>query len=107
MSAGRRRFQGQLQKPVTQKDAIGGAGKPVLTTVAIVWADIEALSGREWLSADAHNAEVTMRIKINARPGVTAGWRFVCGAMLYDVKAALPGRNRAELFLMCTAKPMG
>lgn len=106
-SAGGRRERGELQKPVTKKGAIGAGGVPDFQTVAIVHAEAEALSGRAWLSADQHQADVTYRVRINDRPGVSAGWRFVGAALVYEVKAALPGKRRGELFLMCSTKPKG
>lgn len=106
-TAGGRKERGELQQLVTKKDPIGGASKPTFETVGIVYAEAEALSGRTWLAAAQHNAEVTYRLRINARPGVSAGWRFVTAALVFEVKAALPGAKRGELHLMCTCKPKG
>lgn len=63
-----------------------------------VWADVEALGGREFLNAEHVQAEVTSRITMRAQPGITLtpADRIVWGLRTFDIRHVidLQGRSR-------------
>lgn len=66
-----------------------------------VWADIRDVSGREFIAAGAERSEVTTRIRIWRRPGLTADMRVLRGTVAYAIKAVLD-EGRDTTLLMCT-----
>jgi len=88
------------QKSVTRNTF----GEEIVTwqDVATVWAAIEPLRGREFFESQQVNAEVTTRIRIRYRPGITPTMRVVYGSRIFDIQAVInvEERNR-ELHLMC------
>lgn len=67
----------------------------------VIWADIRDVSGREFIAAGAERSEVTTKIRIWRRPGLTADMRVLRGTVTYAIKAVLDeGRDTA--LLMCT-----
>ncbi|WUR15708.1 phage head closure protein [[Empedobacter] haloabium] len=78
-------------------------GQPVdtWTDVATVWADIRDITGREYVVAGAERSEVTTKIRIWRRAGITAGMRVLRGVIVYDVQAVLD-EGRDTTLLMCT-----
>lgn len=73
------------------------------TDVATVWANIQPLSGRELVGADAVNAELTHLILIRYRQGVTARMRAIYGTRIFDINAVVePQMAHVSLQLLCT-----
>lgn len=111
MQAGRLRHRIDLQFPVDEQDS---SGEPIT-----IWQDfatnvpseIAALQGREFYAAQQEQSDVTTRIRIRWRKGVTELMRAVhtvtddTGTQtdIYDIEAALPDQKsgRRELVLMC------
>lgn len=90
-----------LQQRGSTQDAWG---QPVETwgTVANLWAELMHPSGIEQIKGGADTSIIKASIKINRRPGVTAGMRVVHGQMIYDIEAVLPDEiDRQYLFLVC------
>jgi SPP1 family predicted phage head-tail adaptor len=74
---------------------------PIITGA---WAHVEPLVGREYLAAAALVAEVTARIRMRYRPGITAADRIIHGGTVYAIEAVLDVHSsRRELHLMCKA----
>jgi SPP1 family predicted phage head-tail adaptor len=99
---------GQLDQRVTLQTMAGGVdaiGQPLpdnWADVATVWASVHPLQGREFLAAQSVQSEVTARITMRYRPGVSAAMRVVHGADLYNITAVIHVKSaRAELQLMC------
>lgn len=68
-------------------------------------AEIVALSGREFIAAQAVQSTVTTRITIRWRTGIKPAQRVVHGDDVYDIKAVLPDATlRTHLTLMCELK---
>lgn len=101
MRAGELRHQITIQhKTVTR----GGMGGEVITwsDVGTVWAAVEPISGREYFAAKTENAEVSHRIRIRHRNGITSGMRVSWGARVFDIQAVLDIQERGrEIHLMC------
>lgn len=73
---------------------------PIVTT----WAHVEPLVGREYLAAAALVAEVTARIRMRYRPGITAADRIIHGGTTYGITSVADVHSsRRELHLMCKA----
>lgn len=89
-----------LQAPATGQDDYGA---PLVgwTDVAIVWASIVDVSGREFLAAAATQNAVQTKITIRYRDGVLPAMRVLHGAVTYNIEAVL-GQDRRELLLMCS-----
>lgn len=102
MPAGMLRHRVTLLQPVHRPGVIG----ETLTTwsaVAVVWAEIRELSGREWYEAQQlPEGDVSTDIIIRYRADVTRQMRVVYGSQTYDIVAVLDrdGRKK-QLILKC------
>lgn len=87
MRAGRLRHRVVVERATDGTDAYGDQVQ-TWTTLATVWAGIEPLSGREYLSAAHIQADVSTRIVMRGIPGVTLTPkdRIRYGARLFDIK---------------------
>jgi SPP1 family predicted phage head-tail adaptor len=73
---------------------------PIVTT----WAAVEPLVGREYLAAAALVAEVTARIRMRYRPGITSQDRIIHDGKVYGITSVADVHSsRLELVLMCRA----
>ena len=102
MEPGRAIHRVELQyKAITRSTS--GEETVAWTTSATVWAEIEPLQGREYYQAQQIQSEVSTRIKIWFRRGITpATWRAVYGTKSYEILSVInPGMRNAELHLMC------
>lgn len=101
MEAGKLRHRVTIKSKSATRDTFGGE-VITWTTYATVWAAVEPLTGREWLEGRQPTAEVTTRIRIRYRSGITPEMQAVYGAHTYDILAVVqPEENRQELQLMC------
>ena len=98
---------GQLRERVTIKSksvAQNTYGEEVITwvDVATVWAAVEPLRGREFMEGKQITAEVSTKIRIRYRSGITPEMRAVFGSMVYDIQSIIHIEERErELHLMC------
>lgn len=104
---------GRLSRRVTIQERVetqNATGEVVWTwqDVCSVWAEISAISGREFFSAQQIQSNVTHTILIRYRPGILAKMRAVessCDATIYyDIEAPLANARRTELRLMCVTR---
>jgi SPP1 family predicted phage head-tail adaptor len=73
---------------------------PIVTT----WAEVSPLVGREFLAAAALVAEVTARIRMRYRPGITAADRVIHDGKVYGITSVADVHSsRRELQLQCRA----
>jgi SPP1 family predicted phage head-tail adaptor len=104
-AAGRSRHRLVLQARAPAGDGGGGqAGDPwaAPVTVATVWGDIVPLNGTERLRAMKLESQVTHRIAIRFRLGVTGGMRIVFGARTFNIRAVVDvGERHRMLELLC------
>lgn len=100
MLAGKLRHRVTLLQPVQR----GGEVGETITTwspVAVVWAEIRDLSGREWYEAQQlPEGEVTTDIIIRYRPGVTRLMRVAHGTRMYDVVAVLDRDGHKKMLVL-------
>ena len=98
---------GQLNQRVTVERRQGGTddwGQPLpdaWTALCTVWAAVEPLVGREYMAAAAMQSDVSTRVRMRYRPGVTAGDRLLHEGRVYDIQSVIDFRSaRRELVLM-------
>ena len=69
--------------------------------VATVWAAVEPLTGREFLSAGAMASATEARIRMRYMPGIVSTMRVIHGADTYGIQAVIHIKSaRRELQLM-------
>lgn len=105
MRAGRLRHRITIQQYVTGSPQQKATGEPdgAWSTYATVWASVEPVSGREPFLAQAHLAEVTTKIGLRYRSGITSAMRVSFDSRIFDIKAILNWEERnIELQLLCT-----
>jgi SPP1 family predicted phage head-tail adaptor len=103
-----------IQRQSESRDSHGGVVVSWVD-VATVWADLSAVTGREYVQAQAVQDETTVKIVIRFRSGITTGKLRVLAyendqggspttQTVYDVLAILPSGDRKRwLQLMCKA----
>ena len=100
---------GQLDQRISVERLVEGydeLGQPINTWLPIIttWAAVEPLVGREYLAAAALVAEVTARIRMRYRPGITAADRVIHDGKVYGITSVADVHSsRRELVLMCRA----
>ena len=103
MRAGRLDQRVTVEQLVTIGDSWGGtveAWAPLMS----VWAAVEPLVGREYLAAQAAQSEVTARVTMRYRPGITAQDRVIHNGTTYNIVSLIDVRSgHRELVLMCKA----
>ena len=71
------------------------------TAFATVWASVEPLTGREYLSAQQVSAETSGRIRMRYRAGVNPTMRVLFNSLTYQILSVInPGELNVELELM-------
>ena len=81
-------------------------GQPINDWLPIVqtWAHVQPLVGREYLAAGALLSEVTARISLRYRPGITAADRVIHDGKVYGITSVADVHSsRRELQLQCKA----
>ena len=94
-----------LQSPKTGRDAFG---QPLTgwDDVATVWASVEPISGRELLAAQQMQGEVTHRVRLRYRAGITTAQRILFGARVFDIQSVInPREQGASLELLAKEGP--
>ena len=98
---------GQLDQRVTierQSQETDPYGQPIAEWLAIVntWGAVEPLAGREYIAAMAVQSDVTTRVRLRYRPGITSADRVVHEGRLYNIVSVIDVRSdHRELQLMC------
>ena len=75
--------------------------------VATVWASIEPLSAREFIAAQAVQSDVSVRVSVRYRPGITAAMRLLHDGKTYNITGVLADKDsgREYLTLPCAELP--
>lgn len=73
------------------------------STLAILWARIRWLSGREYIAARQAQADVKVEITIRQRDDIHERMRVSWGSHIYDIEAILPDEtNNRQLTMLCS-----
>lgn len=89
IAAGRLRHRVLIQNPVTSQDPETGAPVTTWADLATVYAELVAASVREFVAAQAIDSEVTTRITIRHRAGVTNKSRIIHRGQVFNVHGVL------------------
>lgn len=103
--AGNLRHRVSIQrKQITQNPQTGAMTETWVDAWSNVPAAIEPLSAREFIAASAVQSEVTTRITIRYRAGVTASMRILHNDRIYNIQGVLPDpeSGRSWLTLPCS-----
>jgi len=90
LSAGKLRHRITIQKPVSSQDPTSGDAKVNWTNHAEVWAAVEPLSVREFISAQSMQSQVVARITVRYRDDLTAKMRILYRDRIYNPQGWLP-----------------
>lgn len=99
---------GELDKRIKIEQATetrSGTGAVIKSwaTFLTAWAGIDPPKGREFFAAGQIQAEVTVRVRIRYRAGVTPQMRVLFGTRVFDINSVIdPDEAHVELILMCT-----
>lgn len=104
MQAGKLRHRVTIQEPVKVQNHETGSVNNSWRDVATVWAEVSPLSAREFVAAQASQGEVTTRIVIRYRAGVTRKHRILFRGGIYNIEGVLPDpkSGREYLTLPCS-----
>ena len=90
-----------LQSPPTTQDSYG-APTGDYTDVATIWANINPISGRELFAAEQFASEITHRVRIRYRAGVTSSMRVKYGDRNFEIMYVINEYERDRITqLMC------
>ncbi len=102
MRAGSLRRQVVIESRSTARDSAGQALDD-WSSVAVAYADIQPIAGRELAQANSEVSIVNAQIDIRYRPGVTAAMRVRYGSAIYNIEAVLDLDSRHETTrLLCS-----
>lgn len=92
LNAGRLRQRVRIEKPIFTQDPETGALVETIQIIGTVFASIEPLSAREFIAAQQTQSQITARIVIRYRAGLTADMRLVDVATgtIYNPAAFIP-----------------
>lgn len=100
MEAGRLRHRVDFQKRVDVQDPSTGAVTPTWLNLATsVPAAIEPLSAREFVASAAMQSEVTTRIVVRYRDGLSAAMRIKHGSRIYNPQGFLADKDSGTEYL--------
>jgi SPP1 family predicted phage head-tail adaptor len=101
MRAGNLRHRVQTERLSTAPDG-GGGYVESWVPIAQVWAQVEALSGREYWQAMQVQSEARYRLRLRYQADLTAADRIVCGGAVLNIEhVADPDGRRRELEVLC------
>lgn len=100
LPAGRLHKQVEIQSRSTVTDEVGQA---TLTwnTVAIVWAEVQAVRGREFFAAAQTQMENSIKVRIRMRDDIDQTCRLVYQGKFYDITGIIPIERDTMLELIC------
>lgn len=99
MRAGTLRHRVTIQHRSQTQNPNTGEITPGWEDVATVWASVEPLSAREFIAAQGQQSEVTARIKIRYREGITAAMRVLHRGNVYNIEGVLPDAKSGRHYL--------
>lgn len=107
MKAGPLRQRIALEQQVQTQDQDTGDIAVSWALVAEVWANVQPLSAREFIAAQAVQSQVSTKIIIRWRDGITAAMRArdLSTGALYNIAGVLPDNvsGREWITLVCSA----
>jgi len=107
LKSGTLRHRCTLQRKQQTQNPQTGAMVTTWVTEATVWAAVEPLSAREFVAAQAVQANVSVRITVRYRPGITSAMRLLHDGKVYGITGVLADKDsgREYLTLPCAELP--
>lgn len=103
LAAGRLNQRVTVLHKVVVRDALGGEGASSWAPVFQAWAEVEPMRMREYLAARAGQVDLTCRICLRYRAGVTADMRVQHGAAVYEIVEIVdPFAKHETLEILCS-----
>lgn len=105
MRAGDYNKRAKISELVTGSPARDELGTPNTSweEVTTVWCAIEPLSGRELFAQQQIQSEISVRIRIRYRDGISSGMKAEYNNKVYMIKNIIDIKEKhRELHLMCT-----
>ena len=101
MRAGTLRHLVTIQRPEVSRDTAGGEAI-TWTPIATVYASVEPLSGREWVTSNAMGGEISHRVRMRYFAGLVNTDRLLFNGRILRIEAILNTEERnIELVAMC------
>lgn len=88
----------------TARDALGQLKKDAWVDVCACWAEISVISVREFWAAHAAHAELTHRVTIRYREGITADMQILWGERKLKIAAPPADYNSRRQYLVLKCK---
>jgi SPP1 family predicted phage head-tail adaptor len=95
LTAGTFNRQVRIQRKTAGEDSLGEASQ-AWEDVAVVWANIRHLNGKEYLSGAQEISKAVASIRIRYRDDITAAMRVIYRGAVYNIEAVLPDMQRRE-----------
>lgn len=107
MDPGKLRHRITIQRKEQTQNPNTGAMTTTWATVATVWAAVEPLSAREFIAAQAVQSDVSVRITMRYRPGITSAMRLLHDGKTYNITGVLADKasGREYITLPCAELP--
>ena len=101
LNAGQLRHIAKIQEPVQFQDTAGDIVDSWVDVFPKVYASIDPLSAREFMSAANLESKITARITIRYRPGLTAKMRVLhpSSGKVYNIEGVLPDMDSGLEYL--------
>lgn len=93
LAAGRLRHRVTLQSLTRTQEANTGAVIETWVNMGTVWAGVEPLSVRDFVSADTRQSQIVARIVMRPVAGMDETWRVVHGTKIYQIAGILPDQD--------------
>ncbi len=101
MKIGHLRHRVTIQKKHITTDVLKQQ-KETWADIATVWASVEPLSGREYFAARQTNTDVTVKVIMRYRPGVSTDMRIIFNDRVFEIISVINHHERCRiLVLMC------
>ena len=101
MRAGELRHRVVIQSKSASQSATTGEVTYTWAEVDTVWAAVEPLSEREFISGPAELQQVNTRILMRYRADVTSEMRCTWNGHTYDIESVIHDPMRTQLTLLC------
>lgn len=107
MDPGKLRHRITIQRKEQTQNPNTGAMTTTWATVATVWAAVEPLSAREFIAAQAVQSDVSVRITMRYRTGITSAMRLLHDGKTYNITGVLADKasGREYITLPCAELP--
>jgi SPP1 family predicted phage head-tail adaptor len=105
MRAGELRHRISIEQNTPTRDTFG-AEIPHWSVRCVVWAQVETISGTEFVSQQQFGAALSHKVTIRHRKGLVPTMRVMWGDRTLEILAVLEDNLRKMITLMCSEMPL-